>query len=44
LAVDRALSRIYRTGAIKPILGKNFGAAAPSNIVKALYLISALPE
>lgn len=44
LAVDRALSRIYRTGAIKPIFGKNFGAATPSNIVKALYLISALPE
>ncbi|MCZ6745539.1 MAG: amino acid ABC transporter substrate-binding protein, partial [Alphaproteobacteria bacterium] len=44
LSVDRGLSRIYRTGAIKPIFGKNFGAATPSSIVKALYLISALPE
>lgn len=44
LAVDRALSRIYRTGAIKPIFGNNFGGAEPSDMVKALYLISALPE
>ncbi len=44
LAVDRALSRIYRTGAITSIFGKNFGTGTPSNIVKSLYLISALPE
>jgi len=44
LAVDRALSRIYRTGAIGPIFGKNFGGATPSDVVKALYLISAMPE
>jgi len=43
-AVDRAISRIYRTGAIKPIFDKNFGAATPSGIVQALYLINALPE
>ena len=44
LAVDRALSRIYRSGAIKQIFGKNFGDAEPSDIVKVLFLISALPE
>ena len=44
LAVDRALSRIYRSGAISPIFNNNFGAGSPSNMVKALYLISALPE
>jgi ABC-type amino acid transport substrate-binding protein len=44
LAVDRAISRIYRTGAIGPIFGKNFGGAKPSDVVKALYLISAMPE
>jgi len=44
LAVDRALSRIYRAGAIKPIFTKNFGTGTPSTMLKALYLISALPE
>ncbi len=44
LAVDRALSRIYRSGTITSIFVKNFGAGTPSNFVEALYLISALPE
>ena len=44
LAVDRALSRIYRSGAIVPIFRNAFGNAEPSDVVQALYLISALPE
>jgi len=45
LAVDRALSRIYRSGAIEGIFGAAFGPKVePSELVKALYVISALPE
>ena len=44
LAVDRALSRVYRGGAIKEIFTRNFGDAKASDLVKALYLVSALPE
>jgi ABC-type amino acid transport substrate-binding protein len=45
LATDRALSRIYRSGEIVKIFSRTFGAnAAPSDALKTLYLISALPE
>ncbi len=45
LAVDRALSRIYRDGSIKQIFSRGFGAEAePSGLVQALFIISALPE
>ena len=44
LAVDRALSDIYRSGDIKQIFAATFGNAEPSEIVRALYLINALPE
>lgn len=45
LAVDRALSRIYRSGEISRIFHASFGAETqPSAVVRALYLISALPE
>lgn len=45
LAVDRALSRIFRSGAIEGILAGAFGPKVePSELVKALYVISALPE
>jgi ABC-type amino acid transport substrate-binding protein len=45
LAADRALSRIYRSGEIVQIFARSFGAnAAPSDALKTLYLISALPE
>ena len=44
LAVDRALSRIYGGGAIRKIFANAFGSAKPSELVRALYLISALPE
>lgn len=44
LAVDRGLSRIYRTGAIEPIFKNSFGPAKASDLVKALFLVNALPE
>jgi ABC-type amino acid transport substrate-binding protein len=45
LAVDRALSRIYRTGQIAPIFAGTFGAQIqPSETLKTLFAVSALPE
>ena len=45
LAVDRALSHIYRGGEIIPIWQRSFGPQMqPSDTLKTLYLISALPE
>ena len=45
LAVDRALSRIYRSGEIATIFAHSFGAQMqPSDTLKTLYLLSALPE
>jgi ABC-type amino acid transport substrate-binding protein len=45
LAVDRALSRIYRSGEIATIFAQSFGnQTQPSDTLKTLYLISALPE
>lgn len=45
LAVDRALSRIYRSGEIGAIFTHSFGSQAqPSETLQTLYLISALPE
>jgi ABC-type amino acid transport substrate-binding protein len=45
LAVDRALSRIYRSGAIATVFASAFGAnAKPTRELNALYRISALPE
>jgi ABC-type amino acid transport substrate-binding protein len=45
LAVDRALSHIYRDGEIVAIFAKTFGGKAkPSGILETLYLIAALPE
>ncbi len=44
LAVDRALSRIYRSGAVEGIFKSAFGEAKPSDLLKALYIVSALPE
>jgi len=45
LAVDRALSRIYRSGEIATIFAQSFGSQIqPSDTLKTLYLISALPE
>ena len=45
LAVDRALSHIYRSGAIGGILAHDFaGQGAPSDMLKTLYVISGLPD
>lgn len=45
LAVDRALSHIYRSGEIAQIFSNTFGEKAkPSRIVQTLYMISALPD
>lgn len=45
LAVDSALSQIYRTDQIQPIFETTFGTSvAPSQILRTLYVISALPE
>lgn len=45
LAVDRALSEIYRSGKIAAIFTRTFGAKTkPSQTLLTLYLVSALPE
>ena len=44
LAVDRALSRIYRSGKIKAIFKENFGTVSPSDMIRAMFIVSALPE
>jgi ABC-type amino acid transport substrate-binding protein len=45
LAVDRALSNIYRSGDIGVVFAGTFGPQAqPSDLLKTLYVISALPQ
>ena len=45
LAVDRALSHIYRSGELGPIFEHSFaGVAKPSPMLKTLFLISSLPD
>jgi len=45
LAVDRALSHIYRSGEIASIFQRTFGGKAePSQILRTLYVISGLPD
>jgi ABC-type amino acid transport substrate-binding protein len=45
LAVDRALSHIYRSGEVGSIFTQNFTAQAePSTLLQALFLLSALPD
>ena len=45
LAVDRALSHIYRSGEIVSIFERSFGGKAkPSQILQTLYLTSSLPD
>ena len=45
LAVDRALSHIYRSGAIAAIFNRTFGAnTKPGQILQTLYLITGLPD
>jgi len=45
LAVDRALSHIYRSGEIAAVFQRTFGGKAePSQILRTLYLISGVPD
>jgi ABC-type amino acid transport substrate-binding protein len=45
LAVDRALSRVYKSGEIAGVFANTFGAGTqPSDTLKTLYAISALPD
>jgi ABC-type amino acid transport substrate-binding protein len=45
LAVDRALSHIYRSGEIVSVFQRTFGGKAePSQILRTLYVISSLPD
>jgi ABC-type amino acid transport substrate-binding protein len=45
LAVDTALSRIYRGGEIGAIFDKAFGGnIRPTEMLKTLYLLTALPD
>lgn len=45
LAVDRALSNVYKSGEIAAVFANTFGAGMqPSDTLKTLYLVSALPE
>ena len=45
LAVDRALSHIYRSGEIATVFAHTFGnEMQPSDTLKTLYLVSALPD
>ena len=44
LAVDAALSKTYRSKAIQQIYQGAFGSEAPSDLLKALYVVNALPE
>ena len=45
LAVDRALSHIYRSGELATVFAHTFGPQTqPSDTLKTLYLISALPD
>lgn len=45
LAVDQAISHIYRSGEIGAIFARNFNTATkPNGLLAALYLISGLPD
>jgi polar amino acid transport system substrate-binding protein/glutamate/aspartate transport system substrate-binding protein len=45
LEVDRALSHIYRSGEIATVFAHTFGdQMQPSDMLKTLYLVSALPD
>lgn len=44
LAVDRALSHIYRSGEIAAIFKRTFGDTKPGQTLQTLYLLVALPD
>lgn len=44
LLADRAIADLYRTGAIEGVFARSFAGAAPSPMLKSMYIIQALPE
>ena len=44
LAVDSALSRIFRSDAIDRIYTASFGEIEPGDLLRAVYLLSAIPD
>jgi len=44
LEVDRALARLYRSGAIGEIYRYWFGANPPSGLLRAMFVLEAMPE
>ena len=44
LAVDRALSHIYRSGEIAAVFRRTFGDTKPGQTLQTLYLVVALPD
>jgi polar amino acid transport system substrate-binding protein/glutamate/aspartate transport system substrate-binding protein len=44
LAVDRALSHIYRSGEIGAIFKRTFGDAKPGEVLGTLFLVTGLPD
>jgi polar amino acid transport system substrate-binding protein/glutamate/aspartate transport system substrate-binding protein len=44
LLVDETLSQLYRTGRIEEIFQRAFGLVEPSEIVRVLWAVSALPD
>jgi len=44
LAVDTALSRIFRSETIERIYAASFGDIEPGDLLRALYLLSAIPD
>jgi ABC-type amino acid transport substrate-binding protein len=44
LEVDRALSRLYRSGAIGEIYRYWFGANPPTGLLRAMFVLQAMPE
>jgi polar amino acid transport system substrate-binding protein/glutamate/aspartate transport system substrate-binding protein len=44
LVVDRTLARIYRSGRVAELFRAHFAPAGPSDLLRALFVINALPE
>jgi len=44
LLIDTTLARLYRSKTIDKIFASNFANAKPSDVLRALYIINALPE
>ena len=44
LVADRAIANLYRSGQVQGIYKKWFGKAKASNMLRALYVLQAIPE